>query len=374
MGMVHDAPGSTRYGVNTTLRIRKHVPPEPFTGDYGESPRPPVDWSRWKNQEPWKVDRVEFALANPPLETTPPGSVERTLTVTGVKTIRDGDGAHVVTCFLDEDSSTEYVAKIYDGVDYDLGDPGPSTYGYNDCMSFAERDYSIEAWAYRIMQPVIGGTFVPAYHGSWTFPVGERWVRMILIELIQGECMLDMIRRAEDDLGLRVDYTLLPPEDFRLRVLKNIHEAKLFIWWQAAVRHEDVVPRNVMVKPDGNVVIIDFNNVYIYDFTPSYDNHPRTREVNRWPLPPSMIERLWPFPFGYKLDYTWKHWIPQRWIEDPSVAAEWVVETYRDDTRFRPPSAFWLNDELHEESGPKALRLLESLGRKPAASQCAGSS
>lgn len=372
MGMIHDAPSGTRYGVDTTLRIRKHVPPEPFTGAYGPSPRPRVDWSHWKGQNLRKINRVEFALANPPLETNPPGSLERTLTVTGVKTIRNRGGPHVVTCFLDGDTSTEYIAKIFDGVDYPVGDPGPSVEGYNDCMSFGERDYSIEAWAYRTMQPAIGGTFVPAYHGSWTFAVGERWVRMILIELVQGECMLDIITRAEDDIGLTVDYARLPPEDFRILVLNNIREANLFIWWYAAVRHEDLAARNVMVKPDGSVSIIDFNHAYIYDFTPNYDMHPRTRELNPRPLPPSLIERLWPFPWGYKADYPWIHWIPQRWIEDPSLAAEWLVETYRDDPRFMPPSAFWLNQETHDEAGEKALRLLESLGREPGLSGAQG--
>ena len=279
-------------------------------------------------------------------------------------------GAHVVTCFLDEDRSTEYIAKIYDGVDYPLGDPGPGIFDYNDCMSFADRDYSIEAWAYRTMQPAIGGMgFVPAYHGSWTFPVGERWVRMILIELVQGECMLDIITRAENDHGRAVDYTRLPSEDFRIRVLKSIYEADIFIWWHAAVRHQDLEARNVIVKPDGTAVIIDFNNVYIYDFTPSYDKHPRTRERNPRPLPPSLIERLWPLPRGYGANYEWIHWIPQRWIDDPTSAAEWLVKTYRDDPRFMPPSAFWLNEDTHEEAGERAVRLLESLGREPAASQ-----
>ncbi|KAL2196107.1 hypothetical protein P885DRAFT_69711 [Corynascus similis CBS 632.67] len=228
MGLIHDAPSSTRYAVNTTLRIREHEPPQPFTGAYGPSPRPRADWSRWKGQNLWKIDRVD-----------------------------------------------------------------------------------VEAWAYRTMQPVIGGTFVPAYYGSWTFAIGERWVRMILIELVQGECMLDIITRAEDKIGLTVDYARLPPEDFRIRVLKNIWEANLFIWWYAAVRHDDLAPRNVMVKPDGRVVIIDFNNVYIYDFTPKYDMHPRTRKQNPRPLPPSIIERLWPYPIGYKGDYP--SWRPNGW-------------------------------------------------------------
>ncbi|KAG7287479.1 hypothetical protein NEMBOFW57_006991 [Staphylotrichum longicolle] len=243
MGTSQNALGTGWYGVNNTLSIRKHLPPDPFTGDYGPSPRPPVDWSRWKGQDLGKIDRVEFALANPPLETVPPGTLERTLTVTGVKTIRRRGGPHVVTCFLDGDPSTEFVAKIYDGVDYPLGGPGPSVLGFNDCMSFADRDYNIEAWAYRIMQPVIGGTYVPAYHGAWTFAVGQRWVRLILLELVQGECMLDIILRAEDKSSHLIDHTRLPPEDFRIRVLQSIHEAHLLIWWHAAVRHDDLVPR-----------------------------------------------------------------------------------------------------------------------------------
>ncbi len=228
------------------------------------------------------------------------------MTVTGVKTIGDEGGLHVVTCYLDGDVSIEYVAKIYDGVDYDLGDPHSSGRGCSDCMSFADRDYSIEAWAYRMMQPSVGGTLVPAYHRSWTFNVGERWVCMILIELVQGECMMDIIMRAKAKDGTTgrtvLDYGRLPPEDFRIRVLQNLHEANLFIWWHAAVKHQDLAPRNVMVKPDGGVVIIDFDDAWVNDFTSDYDRHPRTRERSPVPLPPSLIERLWPFPRGYKAD------------------------------------------------------------------------
>ncbi|KAK3905569.1 hypothetical protein C8A05DRAFT_30634 [Staphylotrichum tortipilum] len=151
-----DTNNAANYGINATLRIRKHLPPYLFTGS---------DWD--------ESDRVEFALANPPFETEPPGTVERVLTVTGSKTIRDDGGPQVVTCFLDGDPSTQYVAKIYDGAKYPLSDPYSSGRGYNDCMSYADRDYNIEAWAYRTMQPAIGGTFVPAYHGSWTFPAGK---------------------------------------------------------------------------------------------------------------------------------------------------------------------------------------------------------
>lgn len=321
-----------RYGIDATLRIREHLPPEPFTGAYGPSPRPPVDWTRWKGLAAWQIDRVDFALANPPLKTEPPGNLERTLTVTGTKTISDRGGAHVVTCILDGDRSVEYVAKIYDGVDYPL-DSSRVSYMCLDCMTWADRDYSIEAWAYRMMQPVIGGTIVPAYFGSWTFaldttrPNQQRWVRMILIELIQGECMLDMISRAEDEERRSVDYSLLPPEPFRIRVLQNILEAKQTIWWEAAVTHGDLEPRNVMVKPDGGVVIIDFNQAFIYEFTAHFDSHPKKRDPTL--LPPSPIERCWPLPGGFADSVghgaPWGHWIPQSWVQNKELAAKWLV-------------------------------------------------
>ncbi|KAL2021345.1 hypothetical protein VTK56DRAFT_7316 [Thermocarpiscus australiensis] len=365
---------SPAYGPNTTLRIREHLPPEPFTDDYGPNPRPPIDWNRFKHAGESESYRVEFALAYPPIETEPPGKLERTLTITGIKTRRERGGAHVVTCFLDGDRSAEYVAKIYDGVDYPLW---PSHRGslVLDCMSQADRDYSIEAWAYRMMQPVIGGTVVPAYFGSWTFaldtgrPNQQRWVRMILIELIQGECMLDMIIRAEDKCRkYEVDYSLLPPEHFRLRVLQNILEAHLTIWWEAAVTHDDMDPRNVIVKPDGSVVLVDFNQAYICEFTAMHDKH--AKKQNPTLLPPSPIERYWPIPGGFASSVrdggAWGHWVPQSWLQNKELAAQWLVETYRNTTRFRPPAQWFLDWECHESGSEKLLQLLESIGRKPA--------
>jgi hypothetical protein len=372
-------PGQILYAPKTTLRSREHLPPEPFTGVYGPNPRPPVDWSPWEDLEWWKIDRIELALAYPPLETTPPGPLEHTLTITGVKTLRDQGsetfqnqgGAHVVTCVLDNDTSTEYVAKIYDGVDYPLGSREE---GCLDCMLLADRDYSIEAWAYRTMQPLIGGTVVPSYFGSWTFALDtgcrdqpQRWVRMIPMELIQGECMLDMITQAETNAGRNVDYGQLPPEDFRVRVLRSIIESKLNLWWLGRVTHDDLEPRNIMVKPDGTVVIIDFNQSYIYDFTAQHDQHPRMLDPTR--LPPSPVEWWWPIPCGFadavKDGGRWGHWVPQRWLQNKVLAAEWLVETYGSNVRFARPSEWWLNRGYHASDGEKVLRLLESLGRKP---------
>ncbi|KAL2127513.1 hypothetical protein VTI74DRAFT_10621 [Chaetomium olivicolor] len=377
----HTSMRASAYDVGTKLCIREHLPPQPFTGSYGPIPRPPVDWARWEDFADWEVDRVAFALCNPPIETEPPGPRERILTITGSKTLRDEGGAHILTCFLDDDRSVEYVAKIYDGVYYPFVHVcrGPRSV---DCMTWADRDYSIKAWAYRTMQPVIGGTIVPRYFGSWTFaldaaPPGashsdagqqrKRWVRMILIERVQGECMFNMIERARIRNSDDIDYSLLPPEHFRLRVLRNILEAEMAIWWEAAVRHEDLEPRNVMVKPDGSVVIIDFNQAYIYDFTDACNYHPRRIDPSL--LPPSPIEEYWSVPGRFansvEDDGPWGEWVPKSWLQNKDLAAEWLVDAYRDSPRFRKPSEWWLNRSVHQDKSPKILRLLESLGRKP---------
>ena len=365
--------GRAVYHKNRTLRIRAHLPPEPFEGDYEKNPRPPIDWSRWRSEDNPDVDRIELALAHPPLETDPPapGPAKHTLTITGTKTRRvDRRGAQVVTCFLGQDPSVEYVAKIYDGVYYPLDFDGDEVINF-DGMTWADRNYSIEAWAYRIMQPAIGSTgVVPAYFGSWTFPLNashrrQRWVRMILVDLIQGECMADIIDRAVDK-DENVNYALLPPEDFRLRVLQSILEADEAIWWEAAINHLDLVPRNVVVKPDGSVTIIDFSQVYINKFS-CYDcDHPRKDDPTQLPISP--IERYWPFPSGFADSAIqggpWEAWIPARWLEDHGLAVEYLVATFRDSPKYAPPSPEFLDTEWDPSVGQKSLGLLDSLGRK----------
>jgi len=72
------------YREGVELRIRNHVPPEAFGGGYRLCPRPKVGVS----QDAMSVDRVAFALDNPPLETEPPAGEEHSFTITGSKTLR----------------------------------------------------------------------------------------------------------------------------------------------------------------------------------------------------------------------------------------------------------------------------------------------
>ena len=352
------------YGVGTILRIREHLPPKPFTGGNGPSPRRNFDWHVWREENEnkiwWEMDRVKFALDYPPIETDPPSKLERTLTITGSKTRRTSGGAHVLTCFLDG-QPVEYVAKIYDGAHYPMD---PNERGH-DCMTAADLDYSLEALAYSIIQPVIGGTVVPAYSGSWTFaldtnqPGQQRWVCMILIELVQGECMLDIILRADNG---NVDYALLPRENFRTRVLQNMIDAESMISWEVGISHNDIEPRNVIVKPDGSVVIVDFNQAE----TNNYKQHAMKQKYNPTGKPPSPIPRYWSNIGNGK--GRWRGWMPERWLEDEELGNEWLILTYQNVPKYMPPSQYFLDKSCHEGQSRKILDLLEELGRKPAGS------
>jgi hypothetical protein len=98
--------------------------------------------------------------------------------------------------------------------------------------------------------------------------------------------MLDIILRADNG---NVDYALLPRENFRTRVLQNIIDAESMISWEAGITHNDIEPRNVIVKPDDSVVIVDFNQAD----TNNYKQHAMKQKYNPTGIPPSPILRYW---------------------------------------------------------------------------------
>jgi hypothetical protein len=205
------------YVNGVELHIQRHVPPMPFGDNYDPEPRPPATIPQDLDD---MIDRVTFALDNPPLETSPPQQgEEHTFTITGTRTLRrfgiDDGGAHVVVGYIDRVESAVYVAKIYDGVYYPLEEREPGW----DCMLLADRDYATETWTYDTMKPIetVGGKLVPDCFGTWTFPLEthepgrHRWVRMLLLQLIDGETMLDKMLKAT--IQDRVRESLLPPEE-----------------------------------------------------------------------------------------------------------------------------------------------------------------
>jgi hypothetical protein len=388
------------YQPGDKFDIRRHTPPLPFGIPYEtkNNVRTPVrglavDDGSGRNS----VDHLDFVISNPPLEGAPVDTKQarppRALTIVqklSHKPKRTGGGTVVVSCHLDGDQSTQCVAKIYDGFEYELVQPGSSGL---DCMYRADMDYSREAAAYESIPARFQGSIAPRYFGSWTFPLSTnvpgrpRWVRMVLVEHIDGECMLDMMLHARGatrsnpepklewpDEVPRIDYRLLPPEEERLDILARIVEAETMLWWYGGVKHSDVAPRNVIISrpassnASSRVTLIDFNAAYVLH---RYD---RGRETIKRlglgkGLPTSPIQRYWPATdFVYGSDYSW--WIPERWrVEDDEgnrdasyvFAVKWLIGRWRASPKFQPPSDDFLNCPYHQEKDEPFPQLINEL-------------
>lgn len=182
-----------------------------------------------------------------------------------------------------------------------------------------------------------------------------------------------MLRAIEKDA---VRYSLLPPEPFRLGVLKNLFEAEISIWWDAEVLHYDTEPRNTMIRDDGTVVLIDFNQAVVYRFVNNREHPKYGYYEGALKLPPSPIQRNWPFedPGGAIIanpahhGNQWAHWIPEGWLKNRELAAEWLLKTWKDDLakKYQALPDDFLNHEAHMGRSRKVLEMLEELGRKPA--------
>jgi hypothetical protein len=383
------------YQPGSKLEIKAHTPPQPYGAQYGnkELVRRPVRGlvDDYGNN---LVDHMGFVISNPPLDTPAPANIgaqpARVLTIIDVvshKPKEQGGGPVIVSCYLDADESTTYVAKIYDGFEYELAEPGKRS---SDCMYWADLHYSREAAAYESIPARFQGSIVPRYFGSWTFPLPtgapgrHRWVRMILIEYIHGECMLDMILRAwgatrasprparwrEESQSL--DYSLLPPEHERLDILARIVEADTMLWWYGGVSHGDMEPRNVMVSRSGpanavsRITLIDFNNAFVLHRCDRGRQIIENLGLGKG-LPPSPIERYWT---GSQFAYggTYGEWIPESWAVDDDgyevshvLAAKWLILQWRASSKFRPPSEKFLNCPSHENMDEPYRQMIKEL-------------
>ncbi|KAK3298945.1 uncharacterized protein B0H64DRAFT_86005 [Chaetomium fimeti] len=378
------------YEPGSTFVIKAHTPPPPF-GPYYKNKNPvrvPVRGLEYGSGN--RVGHMGFVISNPPLDPEATAKTkaqpQRVLTIArkiSHKPKEDGGGPVVVRCSLDSDKTTTYIAKIYDGFEYALAEPGETGC---DCMYVADMDYSREAAAYESIPARLQGSIVPRYFGSWTFPLPtgaqgrRRWVRMVLMEDVPGECMLDMILRArgatrsnpEPDAWSAeppgLDYSLLPPEKERLDILARIVEAEAELQWYGGVMHGDVEPRNVIISRRGpasaspRVTIIDFNLSYV----------PQRCEAGRRMiaetghgkgLPVSIIERYWlESHFAYGGVYS--EWIPQSWVvEDEPLfpPMRWLIDRWLGSPRFRPPSEKFFNLPFHRNLDEPFRQLFEEL-------------
>ncbi|KAK4195831.1 hypothetical protein QBC40DRAFT_15531 [Triangularia verruculosa] len=378
-------PDLDYYQEGLILTIQRHIPPLPFGGRYLGSPRTPTVWDS-------RNDRLAFALDNPPLETEPlPDPQVATLTVVKDRSLRASDGRIVagprlLACFYNGDPERECMAQIYDGVNYPLHcgyigcdvEPREDCTECMDCMTRADLDYSLEAYTYFDLRnrPEFAD-FLPRYYGSWTFsrPAGRpgqsRPVRMNLLGTVDGETMSNMIANSLSQRDSQRPRPLPKPYDdveVRLSVLRQLIELDNSLWWNAETWVTDFGPRQVILcEEDDSVKLINFTRARLYSCMRGND-HPNkyaNDDIAEPRKPESPIEMYWPFrPSSdnfLRADGPFRYWIPETWIADPELAAQWLVDTFQSSSKYQAPSDFFLNLEYHKKLKEPTLDLVISL-------------
>lgn len=109
-------PARERYASGTKLSIQTHIPPEPFGPNHQEA-SPEVNVEH-------RHHRLQFAVDNPPFDPSPWETLEdidrdeEMLVIERYVEQKEDGGSTVVECHLQKDPSVQYIAKIYDAVDY----------------------------------------------------------------------------------------------------------------------------------------------------------------------------------------------------------------------------------------------------------------
>ncbi|KAK4196325.1 hypothetical protein QBC40DRAFT_183717, partial [Triangularia verruculosa] len=276
-------------------------------------------------------------------------------------------GPTVVACHWDHAPSAQYIAKIYDGVDYPFMSEHESILDEMDCMSRADLEYAIEANAYMLIDKrvALGDPVVaPEYHGSWTFavpthrPEHPRWVRLILLERLDGDVMRDMISQGK-----------LPDEEQRMAVLQKLVDIGAQLWWNCLLGLPGLKPGNVMICKDGSVKLIDFASATLYEYI-NFVAHPKhMANAKSSDKPTSPIQRCWPFPpidsKEFAEDGPWRHWRPEVWITDKDLVAHWLIQTWAGSDQYELPDMAWpFKNGFPDELRPATRRLLEQMIRR----------
>ena len=421
-------PAVFPYKPGLELELHRHTPPDPF-GSHNMIPYGRCTerlWNVYCNApDYWDENRIQFALEYPPIETKPPVAKGGKLTMTAKFVVhrvieqsqRSSGGPTLLEgkFYRDRRFVRNAMAKVYDGVFYSV--EGGYGYGYDaghpDPMIQADLDYSIESAAYEDIQTAGHcGSFTPQYYGSWTFSLetnedgvtGARQVRMILLEKVEGaQTMAEVIRKASTKQevswysgsdGWVLDRERLPPVKDRLKVLKNLLEAWDRIWWDAKVSHYHLSPEDVLIRQDNTVAIINFEQATVYSWVErwgepgdmqAYPDHPRYAK-DAPSLQPNPLCLHWPFvrcswpcrsPLVSAACWShlppirksrWWQWIPEDWVDNPELAAIWLLETFKsaDPNIYGPLPDSFLNSS--EQKGRDLIKLLENLGRKKSTS------
>ncbi|KAJ8111340.1 hypothetical protein OPT61_g6040 [Boeremia exigua] len=314
----------TLYTKNLRMIVSKHTPSAPFGLGYN-TPCPP------KHPNPTSLSLGELCFVRRPLEGYTFPDVTMHLTITAQ--IRAGTGLGPQVVIVNDDM----VAKIYDPLYYDFSDQSDTAWD-------ADKAYTCEAAAYEYLQKQADvQDILPAYYGTWTLNVDTtlmrdgqeicytRPVRMILLEHLKGQCMVDV---KAWNLSTHA----------RTVILKQCLDAQIRIL-HAGVAHGDVCPRNIMmvgsdfVTPKLQIKLIDFEISAVrehsnYKFR-EYIHSRKGFILSRAPRLSSPVKIF----FGHMMEFSSLGWCPGGY----DGAERWLWEQYRNDdryipVRFKPPN------------------------------------
>ncbi len=335
------------YVAGFKMAITLNTPPPPFGGG---SYRPPGarradGYDKIKDYTQTRYCVKEFQPDEDPLPVNldnenrrdlPAQTPRPSLVIESV--VRGGDtaGAQVVACHWDNDpGKTRYLGTIYDPLYYDFENTehrGIPT----DVVWHAERDYSVEAAAYEVLEAYdarwavqattvpqdesknIKGCF-PGYFGSFAFKskvvVGgltyTRTVPLLLTEYLPGPSMEQMcaVKHVKNPGGRGFITTIEVPgtDDDRIHAFARAAESYLKLA-MAGVVQADFAPRNIFLigelhDPNLRAVVSDFNVAKVFS------------RMNPSRSPPKVVD---PISFCASPDWeaSFRHWLPQWFFTD----------------------------------------------------------
>jgi serine/threonine protein kinase len=274
------------------------------------------------NATTWEyTSQEEYCLSRHPIAGTSCNDTALHITITAHLRTGTERGAQIVVVNNDK------VAKIYDP----LYCRWTSEWGYNgqkeDVVRAADQDYYREAVAYEELRGTDAeGNVTASYFGSWTMEVdgehGQRRVALILIEYIQGRCMLDM------------DPTLLS-EKQRKDAIARVLEADALLHYHG-VDQADLHLRNILFAFQDpkillaevefslekvRVVIIDFNVSEVYRL----EGRKHAKLQGLKPLNPACLH------CGLMGRYANAGWLST----EEARNGDWLWRRYKGDARYR---------------------------------------
>jgi hypothetical protein len=317
------------YQNGLTITAFRHQPTEPFGLGYDTDKAP--EHPGWK-----EMSQIDYCLSRPPLEGRTDLNSQKDFAITSIIRTGQQEGAQIVV--VDD----TMVAKIYDPLYYRaVNEYG----GQNDIVSDADEDYCREAAAYEGLQKSPEAlSVIPAYYGTWTIDVVTsvmrsphkkvkytRSVRMILMERLSGDCMVNV-----DPSSLR--------EEVRSVIVKKAIIAETLIR-AAGVNHRDVATRNIMIlgtdhkNPD--IAVNDIHlEVKLFDFNIAIvTTHPR---FNRCKYHDNLkaLQTNWPSKLLFPIVTHWggmQEFAATGWCPDGfRVPEQWLWQHFHDDDRYIP--------------------------------------